>query len=486
MVKNRKQHSEKTCARQGVEAGAREPHRIESSTPYDFKARNLTPYGGLLPVATMLEKLEFQQVVQESIPVERQTRCMNPYQFLLAQVLAIYVGFPRLAHFRFLKQEPMLLGILKVAALPVQTTFWRFMAHLPGTVAGHLLKVQKVMRQRVWDAAHVGLRKLTMDSDTTVQNLFGDQMGGRKSYNPKNKGKNSYQPILSFLAETKEYIAGELHNGDRPSGEQIARHLESVIGSLPQQAETIYARADAGFYCWEAVETYQKHGVHFILSASKTAPVKQRLEAAEWKPARRADCDGETEFMYQPHGWKRACRFIALRYRKKKPAVQPKGAPEQYELFETPEYTYRVFVTDMRQSVSWLGGFYDQRATAENLIKEANNDAGLTAHPSGRWPMNCIHFQLTMLAYNLNCWLQLFSRDEQARLKALQHTTLAISRLRFLFVAAKIWRHAGRVGVSYSDHYEEKDLWHCLMRRLRAIRQQNHAFAPVIAVPLRT
>jgi hypothetical protein len=37
----------------------------------------------------------------------------------------------------------------------------------------------------------------------------------------------------------------------------------------------------------------------------------------------------------------------------------------------------------------------------------------------------------------------------------LKHTTLATARLRFLFLAAKIWRHAGRVGVSYSDHYAE-------------------------------
>src|SRR2546429_835371 len=46
--------------------------------------------------------------------------------------------------------------------------------------------------------------------------------------------------------------------------------------------------------------------------------------------------------------------------------------------------------------------FYRQRATAENLIKEANNDAGLAAHPSNRWAMNCVHFQLAMLAYNLD------------------------------------------------------------------------------------
>ena len=97
--------------------------------------------------------------------------------------------------------------------------------------------------------------------------------------------------------------------------------------------------------------------------------------------------------------------------------------------------------------------FYAQRAGAENLIKEANNDAGLAAHPSGRWMMNCNWFQIAMLAYNLNCWRQLFNREEGAELGSMRLTTLATARLRFLFVAAKIWRHAGRVGVSYSDHY---------------------------------
>ena len=46
-------------------------------------------------------------------------------------------------------------------------------------------------------------------------------MGARKSYNPKNKGKKSYQPILTFLAETKEYVAGAL----RASGSQPRRRI---------------------------------------------------------------------------------------------------------------------------------------------------------------------------------------------------------------------------------------------------------------------
>ena len=32
---------------------------------------------------------------------------------------------------------------------------------------------------------------MTLDTDTTVHTLFSHQMGGRKSYNPKNKGKKA-------------------------------------------------------------------------------------------------------------------------------------------------------------------------------------------------------------------------------------------------------------------------------------------------------
>jgi hypothetical protein len=41
----------------------------------------------------------------------------------------------------------------------------------------------------------------------------------------------------------------------------------------------------------------------------------------------------------------------------------------------------------------------------------------------------------------------------------LGHTTLATTRLKFLFLAARIWRHAGRVGVSYRGRYPEQSLF---------------------------
>ena len=194
---NRKKHSDKKPAKQAAEEVIAEPNKIGAATPYDFEAKNLTAYGGLLPVATMLEKLGFPQLVEETLAVKRITRAMPMCQFVLAMVLAVYVGFSRLHHLRFLEREPMLTGILKVLRLPSQCTFWRFLASLHLGVARQLLEVQRRMRERVWDAAHVRLSTVTLDTDTTVHTLFGNQMGGRKSYNPKNKGKKSYQRMSS-------------------------------------------------------------------------------------------------------------------------------------------------------------------------------------------------------------------------------------------------------------------------------------------------
>jgi len=251
----------------------------------------------------------------------------------------------------------MLTGILQVLRLPPQCTFWRFLASLHLGVARQLLTVQRQMRQRVWEAANVRLPSVTLDTDTTVHTLYGRQMGARKGYNPKNKGKKSYQPILTFIAETREYIGGELRNGDRPSGQQIARHLESVFAALPLSVNTIYARVDSGFYCWEAVEAYQKRGCRFIMVARKTSRLVEELKAADWKRSPRTDADGQCEFRYQPEGWDQAYRFLALRYEKKPSAGEAER--EQYQLFDTPEYTYRVFVTDMEGAIDMLVWFYN-------------------------------------------------------------------------------------------------------------------------------
>ena len=128
----------------------------------------------------------------------------------------------------------------------------------------------------MWDAANLKLKEVTLDTDTTVHSLYGSQMGGRVSYDPKNKGKRSYQPILTFVVETREFVGGGLRNGDRTDGKEIAEHLKSVFDHLPKSVKKIWARADSGFYYWDAVMAYEGKGCKFALVACKTPRLGRR------------------------------------------------------------------------------------------------------------------------------------------------------------------------------------------------------------------
>src|ERR1019366_2008488 len=152
--------------------------KINWSTPYDFSGKNLTPYGGLLPVITMLEKVGFQTLVEETGTLKRIPRAMDLYRFVLGIVLGLYIGFPRLNQLRFIARDPILTGILKVTNLPVQSTFWRCVNGLHLNVARQILTVMTNLRERVWAAANVKLESVTIDTDTTVHTLYGQQMGG--------------------------------------------------------------------------------------------------------------------------------------------------------------------------------------------------------------------------------------------------------------------------------------------------------------------
>src|SRR5437899_8443721 len=106
MVTNRIQHSDNRPVKQGAGEIAPEPNKISASTPYDFSGKNLTPYGGLLPVVAMLEKLDFPSLVEKTLTSERIPRAMDLYRFVLGIVLGLYIGFPRLNQLRFIARDP--------------------------------------------------------------------------------------------------------------------------------------------------------------------------------------------------------------------------------------------------------------------------------------------------------------------------------------------------------------------------------------------
>jgi hypothetical protein len=157
-------------------------------------------------------------------------------------------------------------------------------------------------------------------------------------------------------------------------GKQIAAHLDAVEQSLPSCVKSVYARADSGiptdrsssvgwdsgFCCREATEAYEKKGWQYIVVARKTARLIDELQTAEWQPSPKTDADQQCEFLYQPDGWSKPHRFLALRYER----AEEDAKPEQYQLFDTSQSIYRAFVTGLDSPIEPAVWFYNQRASA--------------------------------------------------------------------------------------------------------------------------
>ena len=91
MVKDRKQDIVPRAVKQGGGVSAPEPNKIKASAPIDFEGRIPTAYGGLLPVAPMLEQLGFLDLVAEALKVTRPTKALTMPQFILAMVLVLAI-----------------------------------------------------------------------------------------------------------------------------------------------------------------------------------------------------------------------------------------------------------------------------------------------------------------------------------------------------------------------------------------------------------
>jgi di/tricarboxylate transporter len=87
-------------AQRGEQRAAGKASRIGAATRYDFGGGVLTPYGGLLPLAALWEKLGFLKLIGKWLTVGRQPESLTNAQFVLGTVLLFFLGFSRYHHVR--------------------------------------------------------------------------------------------------------------------------------------------------------------------------------------------------------------------------------------------------------------------------------------------------------------------------------------------------------------------------------------------------
>jgi len=80
------------------------------------------------------------------------------------------------------------------------------------------------------------------------------------------------RPVLAFISETREYVAGKLRRGETISGREVARLILSFAKLVPSCVKQVIVRMDAEMYSWAAVKACLRRGYEYIISAKRTRP----------------------------------------------------------------------------------------------------------------------------------------------------------------------------------------------------------------------
>lgn len=395
--------------------------------------------------------LEFDDVFKKSYePPERRPK-LGDLRMVEGVLVLLFIGFQRLNHFLHIRLDPMAAKVLAVEVLPVTSTFWRYLVSLGGRQGESVISMMADLRQRVWDL--VGLRRRTVhiDMDTTVGTVYGDIEGAKKGHNPKHRGKKGLRPVLCFLRETREYLCGTQRKGQTINRKEVASLIRRLPSLVPECVERIIVRADEEFIGWKSVEACVESGVSYVFASQRC---KLPLSQCRWYRRKGLEY---TECRYQAKGWKQEQRYVVMRKRKK---------DLQERLLEEENYTYRYFVTNLPFRPHNIVDRYDGRADVENQISQAQHE-GIIAIPSKSLEANRAFFQIVMLAYNLWRWVKHFaghheqtqnphreSRSKQwgAHPPEIVRETVHVTRLKILYLAAKLTSHSNRTHILFSIH----------------------------------
>ncbi|MCA1701182.1 MAG: IS1380 family transposase, partial [Actinobacteria bacterium] len=250
------------------------------------------------------------------------------------------------------------------------------------------------------------------------------------------KGGFGFHPLLAYLDETDEALAGELRAGNAGANtaeDQVAV-AEAAVGQIPEEHIEdidILLRVDAAGATHELLRWCREGRIRYSVGFDLTEPVRAAILALgedSWTPAltsqgeQREGQVAEITHLVKGGDWPQGSRWIVRRER-----PHP-GA--QLSFTDHDGHRFQVFLTDQTdQDTAILERRHRQRARAEDHIRN-DKDTGLENLPFRDFELNAVWLELVLIAHDLIAWTQALlltgelARCEPKRLRYLHQRSL--------------------------------------------------------------
>ena len=381
-----------------------------------FESQSLTSFSGLILFQQLFAVLNLASRLRTCFRHLAPGKVFGPATLFLQLVVHLLLGFRNLRDSRAYRDDPLVKRLLGLQRLPDVTTLSRMLRNAdPKSVE----KVRRLLRELLFERlASLGLTRLTLDFDGSVQSPRRHAEGTAVSYNKKRKGERSYYPLFCTVAQTAQVLdllhrSGNVHdsNGARAF---ILACIQAVRAAMP--GIQIEVRLDSAFFSDEIVTALHDAGVEFSLSVpfERFTELKRRIEGRRrWRRL-----SAEVSFFeddWKPKTWDRRLRFLFIRTR----AVRQYKEPIQLDLFIPHEtgHDFKVIVTNKTLGPAHVVAFHEGRGSQEGIFGELKTHCAMDYVPVRRRVGNELYLLAGLLAHNLTRELHMQTTSP------LRHTT---------------------------------------------------------------
>jgi hypothetical protein len=403
--------------------------RSPTSLNFSCNHAGLTHFGGAYFLQEVIRVLRLRDFLARHLPYRRRNRDYRVSQMLLALIYPIILGLDRIETASLLRSNGTFQYLTGLQSFPDPQTLRRFLLNAPAHLREQLHRANDRLLQRFIHLPEHRSR-LIFDLDSTVLTVFGHQQGAEVGYNPRYRGKRSYDPLLCLEASSSFLWDVELRRGDAGTWAGSEELLACCFHSTPSDIRELRVRADAGFGYGPVLDMLEARWAQYAVVARMIPSLKHALGGLRYEPMNRSW--EIAEFEHRPHDWPQARRCIVARRKIQETDPQP-------TLFTLERYAYRAWHTNLALTPAGVWHFYDGRAGMERRIREIQEDYALGKIPTRAFAAKALYLEVIRLAYNLVTAFQRTCLPEEW-----QSLTLSKLRHRLFWLPGELTRPQNR------------------------------------------
>jgi len=356
-----------------------------------FDDAGLTHYGGVLFFHEFTRVLQLRRSLTRHLQYLRRNQRYALSQMLLALIYPIILGLDRLETAGLLRANGTFQYLTGLPNYPDPQSLRRFLLEAPPDFRQQLHRFNdRLLRQFIHQPEHRS--RLILDLDSTVVTVFGFQEGAAVGYNPRYRGKRSYDPLLCLEANSSFLWDTELRTGNAGTWAGSDELLASCFLAVPSDIREVRVRADAGFGFHPVLEMLEQRPAQYAVVARLTTALKRVLGNLHYQ---RLNWRWEiAEFDHRLTGWPCDRRCVVARRKIEEAEPEP-------TLFALDRYLYRAWFTNLPLTPAGVWNFYEGRAGMEPRIRELREDYALRKIPTRAFAANALYLEVVRLAYNL-------------------------------------------------------------------------------------